>query len=383
MKRLFFFVSLIFLLSGCSQVKQTKDIPVMYIGQSSYPEYEGDFEELVKYIPLETNDDVLIDTRRQLLHFSDNRIVMLNLRQGDICVFDGKGKVLSHFNHKGQGPQEYTDLRYSYGSVVVYDEDDRTIYIMESRGRCQIYAEDGRYLRNFYFSTDGKQYSEAYNFDKESILAFNANMETDSAYFLLSKKDGTILSCIDVPLHDRISNRKTVQIESRTMVQSGLPRQQLLKDGDDFIFAEFSSDTIYRFTKDKRLIPLLTRTPPVMNGKSNEAYLVFQPLKVTDTYVLGYSYVHDFQQPRITQLLYDMKKRQTFKCGDSSIEYFVGGYNIEDRTDLPAGVYVMNGFPDRILNQIKAGELEGTKIKEIAETLDAEDNPVLQIIKFK
>jgi hypothetical protein len=381
MKRLIL-VIFMSMLGGCLQHKQAKDIPIMNIGQNSYLKSEDFEEELVKYITLETNDDVLIESRRQLLYFSNNRIIMLNLIQGDIFVFDGNGKILSYFNHKGQGPEEYLDLRYAYGTVVVYDEISKYVYIM-GNGRCQVYHENGTYLYSFYYS-NSKQYMEAYSFDKETILAFDANPETDSAYVLISKKDGKVLSCIDIPLVNRISNIKISQSEFRTIVQSGLPKQQLLKNGEDFILAEISSDTIYKFTKDRKLMPLLTRIPHVHDGENNNEYLIFQPLKVTDRYVLGYKYIHNFNnaKPKITMLLFDIEKRQTFKYEGSSIEYYIGGYNIEDRTDLPANLYVMNSFPIYILNALGKGKLENTKLKEIGEMLHEDNNPILQVIKF-
>jgi hypothetical protein len=349
------------------------------------PGNEGNYEETVRYIPLETNGDVIIDKRRHILYCSDSRIVVVNEMEGDVFVFDGQGKIVSHFNHRGQGPEEYLNLQiHIYGTVAVYDEINREIFVMESRGRCNVYSEEGHHLRTFDFSKN-KQYREAYSFDSETLLAYDANTDTDSAYVFLSKKDGRVLSRIDIPLKRRLSNTSSRMISNgKQLTTFGLPRQQLLKDGDDYILAEMSSDTLYRFTRDKRLIPILAYTPSMHDSKM---LVAFQPLKVTDKCVFGFKYVFDLsekasQSPKTIVLIYDLEKRQAFNYkGSPDMDYYVSGYNVSN-TDLPAGLFIQNGFSDRILKDLEKGELSG-KIKEVAEKLNEDDNPVIQVIKFK
>jgi hypothetical protein len=377
-----------------SSKKATSDssepVPVFDLAQDSYPKIEEGFEETVKYIPLETRDDVLISERRRVIYYSDNRIVMTN-EDSDVFIFDGSGKIVSHFNRRGEGPQEYLTLRMLLnGSTVVYDEPNREIFVMESIGRCNVYSEDGKYLRTFRYPKS-KQYREAYSFDKESLLAIDYNIDTDSVYVFLSKKDGSVLSCIDIPLQKRIPTTHQRPMGEGGVFSASITTQQLLKDGDDFILAELSSDTIYRFTSDKRLIPILAMTPS--KQQDNEKYIFFQPLKVTEKYVFGYKYVFDFSQIKETDpprgfktvnLIYDMEKRQAFNSSNSpDMDYYVQHITREVYyTDLPANLFVRNGFPDGILRDLEKGEVEG-KLKEVAEKLDPDDNPVIQVIKFK
>lgn len=367
-------------INGDEPAKST-NIPIIDLGKNSYPKFSGEYAELVKFIPLETTDEVIIDMRRQLLYFSDNRIVMLNNVKGDIFIFDGNGKIVSHFNHKGQGPEEYLNL----SAAMAYDEANREIFIWDrvsNRRRCQVYSEKGKYLRSFYFPAN-KQYTHAYSFDNESLIAFDSNVETDSVYVLMSKKDGKILSCINIPLGKRISNYKTVTVEGRRAVQSGVRKQQLLKNGDDFILAEISADTIYKFTKNKQLIPLFARTPGVHKNEGDDAWLLFQPLKVTNNYVWGFKYIHDFQSTNNISIIYDVKKQQVFEDTDESIEY-IGGYSVFDAApDLPADIFVINSFPSQIMDGIEESKLKNLKIKELAGKLHEEDNPVLQVLKFR
>jgi hypothetical protein len=359
-------------------------VPVLDLEQASLPESKSDYQETVRYIPLETSRDVIIDKRRRVVYYSDSKIVVVNEQKGDIFIFDGQGKIISHFNHRGPGPEEYRNLFIRSGTAAVYDDINREIFVMIERTRCcNVYSEEGRFLRTLNFPKN-RQYREAYSYDSETLLAYNANTDTDSAYIFLSKKDGRELSCIDIPLKKRLSNIFTwMRADGIQMSIAGSQRQQLLKDGDDFILAEMSSDTLYRFTRDKRLVPILVYTPSVHDS---ETPVTFQPLKVTDKCVFGYKYVLDLSEnaPQINAILltYDLEKRQVFKGPASpNMDFYVASLDVPN-TDLPAGLHVLNGFPDWILRDFERGELEG-KIKEVAENLDGDDNPVVQVIKFK
>ena len=76
----------------------------------AYPEKTICLQEVanVKYIPLETTDDALFNGT--LVNLSSQGIAGFNKKEGDILVFDGNGKVISSFNHLGQGPNEYPQI---------------------------------------------------------------------------------------------------------------------------------------------------------------------------------------------------------------------------------------------------------------------------------
>jgi hypothetical protein len=384
MKHVFLTVLACALFTGCSNSSNSSKkvasdssapTPTLDLARESYPKAKKAYRETVKFIPLETRDEVSVDKRRRIIYFSDKRIVVTNEIKGDVFVFDGEGKIVSHFNRLGEGPEEYLRLTMAYyNSVVVYDEVNREIFVMERIGRCQVYSEEGKYLRTFHFP-ENKQYREAYSYDNESLLALDVNTETDSAYVFISKTDGHLLSCIDIPIGKRRSNRHKIQ-SSKGPVTIKLPVQQLLRDGEDFILAEMSSDTIYRFTRDKRLIPILALTP---SKQKSETPVYFQVLKVSGKCISGMKFVFELgTNPTTTMLTYDLEKGQAFE--DNSPEYSISGITGSMYyTDLPANLYVLNGFPDKILKDLENGKLKG-EIKEIAEKMNPKDNPVIQLI---
>ena len=87
-------------------------IPVIDVSKN-YPEKRIRLQDIadVEYVPLETNDTVLIDRDFEIFHVSDNYIVVANSRQGDVFVFGRDGKIKYKFNHRGGGPYEYLDVR--------------------------------------------------------------------------------------------------------------------------------------------------------------------------------------------------------------------------------------------------------------------------------
>ena len=379
----FFSVSLLFV--GCTlKTAQERGLPVIDLSQNSRPKIEEQFMELVKYIPLETRDDVLIDRRRRLVYFSDERIVIVNSRLGDFFVFDGNGKIISTFNRLGPGPEDYP--RMSLHTAVAFDGQNKEIFVLD-RGLAQVYHEDGRHLRSFHFPSR-MLINEAFCFDEKSLLVYNGNTNTDSAFIFMSKKDGAILSIIDVPFENRISNY--LELSGRRVLL-GVPQKPLLKDGDRFILSDMSSDTIYVLSKDKQLTPLAVRTPSVHEYGEDRPFRVFQPLKAGERFIVGYYFQHDLhqqdltalQQPDATMVVYDMITQQTFDFNAISDAY-LRGYSVNDvGAYLPSAIYVTSSFPDVILRDFEDGKLEGFPIKNIASKLDGEDNPVLEVVRIK
>ncbi|MDR1369718.1 MAG: 6-bladed beta-propeller [Dysgonamonadaceae bacterium] len=101
-----------FLLTGSqviSSQSKTVDLPVIDISKK-YQKKDIVLQDIadIEYIPLETTDDVLLGNRPILSCVSDKYILVHETIRGDIFVFDRTGKIISHFNRKGQSGMEYT-----------------------------------------------------------------------------------------------------------------------------------------------------------------------------------------------------------------------------------------------------------------------------------
>lgn len=120
---------------------------------TKYPEKRIRLQDIadVRYIPLETNSDVLLDKDAAIDYVSDKYYVISNRRNGDVFVFNPDGKIKTHFNKKGKGPMEYIQIRR-----LVFDEKNGEILITfySSPQKFLVYAIDGTYKRTLYLSQD-------------------------------------------------------------------------------------------------------------------------------------------------------------------------------------------------------------------------------------
>jgi len=380
------------IISGCTNSTQNKsganhDIPVFDLTKN-YPEMELTADEDDKeYILLETKDNVLADADFSIEYLSDQYIVGKNRRRGDIFIFDKDGKVVSFFNHTGQGPSEYTFV-YS----LAFDEKTQEIFISDqpSKNQCLVYSIDGSYLRQFNYPENSTIWN-LYDFDEQTLLAYNSlspvyngEMEINqiTPYVFLSKKDGSLISRLDLSFPNRLPD---IYRQVAGQMQVGLPLGfgGNLKYENEFVIVNRSTDTVYLLTKDNKLNPLFVRTPSVYD--ENIVLNIFVTFK-TNTYLFFESTTFNFEedvkrmlnsQPnvRLTQkFAYNMQKNQLFHINKESKE--------RPMADVYGRYEVFLYRADQLVDRLEKGELDG-KLKQIAQKIDAEDNPVVEIIRYK
>ena len=92
---------------------RTNDLPVIDISKN-YPKKEFILQDIadIEYVRLETSDDVLLsgishDDVSVLSYLSDKYILVSDNRRGEIFVFNRRGEIITHFNHKGGSGREY------------------------------------------------------------------------------------------------------------------------------------------------------------------------------------------------------------------------------------------------------------------------------------
>ena len=386
-----------FLLCSCgssNRKQQDGDLPVINL-TGNHPRKEIRIQDIavVEYIPLETTDDVLLGQSSFLSHISDKYIVVFDLMLGNIFVFNRNGRIMSHFNHRGQGPMEYANI-----SDVVFDENTGEIFVFDSWShRILVYSINGEYKRTLRIPPDlFLRVGSAANFDNETILVYDAarlaypdgHIRNKRPYMLLSKRDGSIVYSFNIKLPIRYLNRIAEQFETNGEVwtfpiEISTPNNKHF--GRDFVIANISSDTIFLLTQDRVLTPLFVRRPSIHS--SVEPRRVLTTLLKTDKFIVL----------RLTTLDFDAARRggraippifliHEFETGKTSEVSFMGeagpwmfsfgqtaiGKNM-DAVLVPAFVftraYENNRLPD--------------ELKPLAASLDEEDNPVVRIVTFK
>jgi hypothetical protein len=117
------------------------------------------FANSIDYIPLETNDTVLIGEIDKIIKRADKLFVMDKMT-GTIFCFNSEGKFLYKLMEKGNGPGEY----YSIGDFNVTENEEIVIY-SSSQGLL-FYNEDG-FIRKI----------------NSSIIAENFYLDKDTVWF--------------------------------------------------------------------------------------------------------------------------------------------------------------------------------------------------------
>ena len=376
-------------LCGCvntnSKVASSQDIPIIDLTKN-YPEKEFVADDADKeYIPLETTDEVLADAGFRIEYVSEQHIVGTNMSRGDIFIFDRNGKVVSYFNNKGGSNNEYTSL-----SSMVFDEKAQEIFVadIQNKNRCLVYATDGKYVRQFNYP-DSSSISKIYDFDEHTLLAYNEHRQDYNAedinqkmpYVFLSKKDGSVVSRLDLSFPKRNSDRPIIDLGGGVIAPVRISTTYNVKFGQEYIIADKSSDTIFLLTQGKKLTPLFVRTPTVLD--ENQLTIISVDFK-TDTYLFLNTFTYDWNDIRAQisngrilslpskNFAYDLHTGQIFSVSDGP-----SGIN-----DAPANTAVRSISAYRLLDDLENGKLEG-KIKQVAQTIDWDDNPVVEIVKFK
>ncbi|MDR0573181.1 MAG: 6-bladed beta-propeller [Tannerella sp.] len=382
-----------------ADIKNTsEDVPFMINFSQNIPgKYITDIVEDTKFIPLETSDEILIGISK-VAYVSDKIIIMYNFRESSIFIFNYEGKIISNFNHRGPGPMEYSGIM-----GLTYDEVNKEIFVLDLIPRANVYSETGQYKRTLHFPENTK-FKEIYNFDEKHLLAYdiydigiNWNLSTEAdkkaiynkPYAFLSKTDGSITEYVNINLSQRISTLHGSEDKSSQTIRTfGFITCGIIKSGSDFLLTDIASDTTYLLSRNKKLTPLILRTPSVHDKNPQE--LISATFR-TDNYILIRKWLNDSNDAKkFTDYVFDISDNLFYKVKDfnivdlgEKITRFLYPYPDDcgcDYYDNGVIVNLWQAFDLKIM--LEQGQLKG-ELKNIAMNINEEDNPVLVIIKIK
>lgn len=362
--------------------QHNKPLPVLD-KTKSYPSKKLEFDTQVTYVPLETSKDVLLDGPCRLRFVSNEKIILADEIRGDVFIFDKSGKILSNFNQKG-------GLGYTFITCVAYDEKRNELFILDRiKKKVFVFSEKGTLLRN-YNIPQKTNVQEIYNFDDETLLAFNEDMfgsdQKTKPYFYISKNDGKLIGYVNIELEkvNPISYIENVgKNEDRSYVFTHTGTADNCKFGNDFILANKSMDTIYLLKQNKTLTPLFAQTPSVYSEHPTAAsvgMITDQFLKIC---VSDYDILEGVKimkaggnwKPKFRNFILDINTGEFFEDSDYK-KYTISKVDTPKNQDYRL-MQALN-----LVNANKKGLLNG-ELKELALKLEIGDNPVLQITKFK
>lgn len=366
-----------------SSQSKTGNLPVINV-LKSYPKMEMILQDVanVEYVPLETTDDILLGDMASLSYVSDKFILVHEPIRGDIFVFNRSGKIYSHFNHKGQSGKEYAWIEYA---GTIFDEKNEEIYVCSRV--IQVYSLRGEYKRTLKINTI-QNGMKIFNYDDSSLLVYEGVSVDDfakynankSPYRLISKKDGSVISVIDIYLPKRYSTTiLKSEGKSWTTVHKSFPSN--MHFGQNFVIADISSDTLYLLTQNKELTPLLTRKPSVHASEPRNVWTTFF---TTDKFILFGMIPLDINAKggRIPILMYEFESGKTSELSILDADNGMKKCGIGSSTATMRNTTAEMIQVSSLMLPYKGNRLRGN-LEKILKTLDEEDNPVVRIIKFK
>jgi hypothetical protein len=160
-----------------------------------------------------------------------------------------------------------------------------------------------------------------------------------------------------------------------------------VKTGNGWILNEVSSDTVYLLSKDFSFTPVMAQTPSVQSMGEHPQYLSF----LMDSYHYQFMFIQKKEYDRKTQsgfpttaVMYDKKTGRVFEQNfydanraDKVFDFWLNGTNQMAESNQ----YFEEYSTHRLKKYLESGQLTG-RLKEIAEQIDEDDNPMLMIVTF-
>lgn len=310
----------------------------------------------VEYVKLETNDSCLLRASYKLIrvHLTDQDIF---LSTGDNVVrFDRKGKFINSIGKKGPGPLEIVSLFDFF-----IDETKQEVHILE--GTTQ-------YLKTYYF--DGKFKNKI----RTEISGTNIGAVNDSSIIYTNFSE----SNNPMAFHSSLNNGKITKqiLPIRTIKNvTGLRRRFVDKFTNNLlynnkvIYQNFINDTTYtidreNLTASSRYIQLPPNTG--LDGSNSIPFVVFE----TDRY----AYIIICKNPPLNHnFIVDKKENKIYKGFVADADRNTAVKAINTNIDN----VIVDLYDTFTLQDFLEKEYLNGKLKEIAETLGDDDNPILMI----
>ena len=373
------FISMIAFVAMSVSCGPSVDIGMMTIDvEKSYPKKELTIDDLwkVEYIALET-DNIFLLPGGQPQHVGESKLGFVDNRTGNLLFFDAKtGEKALCINRKGQGPEDYI----SVGSLVM-DEKAGKIFAWDiMHGTFQVYDEHGKFLRTLQLHNKRKdEYLYITNFinlDDNRLLCSSHNIKGYAVHYLQDKKTG-LTTIVDSIPNERYVNQY-IFAEKDGVTYSTAPNLiPFVRTSEGLVYADHSNDTLYRMTDGMTPSPFIVRTPRVKETEPNKI-LRFDNETDDWMFLSGIEMAYDFSKNEgLHQTNYGVEKAS----GEIYELKFIHP-DYEGKEYSPTALNARYYPADELLTALEEGKLRG-KLKEIASTLDEEDNGVVMLLKRK
>lgn len=382
---IFIGITTLFAMTGCRGSHSSTDEFITVDVNESYSTKKElvlqDFMD-VEYIPLETNDEFINQGCVEAV--GEKFIVVTNYsNDGNIYIYDRSGKAIRKINRKGQGGEEYTFIL-----SITLDEENNEIFINDHYAKkIKVYDLEGNFKRSFKQKTEGdsQYYGQIFNYDKENLICYD-EINAEIPFLLVSKQDGSITKEIRPSFKEKKYFFQVLRLENSTRAAGPGSYSRITPFNGNWILLEPSSDTIYTLMPDCSLRPFIARTPSI-HTMDPEVFMIPRLISNRYYFMEGIKNVYDFSKeegfPK-TYFVYDTQEKEFSRYiiynGDYTSKnefYMVMLTPINAQGESWA---TLNAFD--LCRDYKKGKLKG-KLKEVAATLEEDDNRVVMLVKSK
>ena len=406
------FFLLCILIGSCARTNLSTDLSVIPV-ESMVGKYEilniSDYASSVSYIPLETNDNVLIRNISEII-FEQEQIIVNDPIQS-CMVFDKYGSYLHNLGNKGLGPEEYLSIRYlsswndsiflhtgSPVKIMIYHSDGRLIDILRADNIPETYRLNAIwFLKPQIYLSDVVAMAENNSTSSypRAILLQEDNkrltISREYPYVSLEKEFGGFSSSFEVATMYRFSNKiYTYKAINDTIFTIG-PDLEMDKA---FVFnlGKYRASTKWMFEMNPKKNPDYIWPLNIMESTDylfvefffgNHAPERFEYLSrpgtgdervYTDYRVFG---IFNKRTGQLKLMNQPVKKKLGFK-NDIDNGPVIWPHYISSNNELVTYI-----SPEDFMEYYEKTENHSPRMTEIAKNLKIDDNPIVIIAKFK
>ena len=266
------YIALAIMISSCTTGKHKQEELAFIDVSKEYPEKKISLTDIadISYLHLNSDKDEFLYKGR-IDYVTENSIVVIDRSENSVLFFSKDGNPKSHFNRRGQGPEEYRDA-----ASVMFDEKKDEVFVSpDFSDHIMVYSSQGEYRRKINLPQVNVNGQMAL-FDDESILVYDntklwqnimqsgasedfniTDHSIDSAFFLISRLDGAVLDYVLLPNKSIDLSYKSLNSDFIGQVSYG----RIRKSPDGLLLYNPESDTVFLYNKDKQLSPYMHKTP--------------------------------------------------------------------------------------------------------------------------
>ncbi len=373
------FISMIAFVAMSVSCGPSADIGMMTIDvETSYPKKELVIDDLweMEYIALETDSTFLV-SGGQPQYVGETKLGFVDNRTGNLMFFDAKtGKKAFFINRRGAGPEEYK----SVGALVMDEEAGEIFAWTILDGIFQVYDEHGNHLRTLPMHNKRKDeylyITDFINLDDDRLLCSSHNIKGYAVHYLQNKKTGLTTIIDSIPNERYVSEYIFAQKDGVTY--STAPNlTPFVHTSEGLVYADHSKDTLYRMTDGMTPSPFIVRIPRVKDTEPNK---ILRFDNETDDWMFLSS----------IEMAYDFSKNEGMHQTNFGVEKASGEIfeltfvhpDYEGQEYSPTALNARYYPSGELITALEEGKLKG-KLKDIASTLDEEDNGVVMLLKRK